>query len=147
MVEAPSEGAGIYRGTMTLPAGSYTLGVQGGEPEKLLHNDTTVEAAQKTLAIEVEPDATVEDRDVNSDFERMASIAKAGSGIAMDGSYFDVTASHLPVVDHTETQIIQAGLFSNPSDSRTQIAHWSFFAIFIVLITTEWILRKRGGLV
>ena len=45
----------------------------------------------------------MEDRDVNADPERMASIAKAGSGIAMDGCYFDVVANHLPVVDHTET--------------------------------------------
>ena len=147
MVEAPAEGAGIYRGTLTLPAGTYTLSVHGGEPERLLESDKTVDAAQKTLQIEVQPDATVEDRDVNADPEKMASIAKAGSGIALDGPYFDVLASHLPVIDHTETQVVQAGLFSNPADVRTRYAHWGFFALFVVLISAEWILRKRGGLV
>jgi hypothetical protein len=147
MVEAPAEGAGIYRGTMTLPAGQYVLSVHGGDPEKLLTSDTTVDPAQKTLQIEVQPDATVEDRDVNADPQKMASIAKAGSGVALDGPYFDVLASHLPVIDHTETQVVQAGLFSNPGDIRTKYAHWAFFALFIALITAEWVLRKRGGLV
>ena len=147
MVEATSEGAGIYRGTMTLPAGSYSLSVRGGDPERLLASDTTVDPAQKTLQIDVLPDATVEDRDVNADPQRMASIAKAGSGIATDGAYFDVLANHLPVIDHTDVQVVQAGLFSNPADPRTQYAHWAFFAIFAVLITAEWVLRKRGGLV
>jgi hypothetical protein len=147
MVEASSEGAGIYRGTMTLPAGSYGLSVRGGDPERLLASDTTVDPAQKILQIDVLPDATVEDRDVNADPQRMAAIAKAGSGVAMDGAYFDVLANHLPVIDHTDVQVVQAGLFSNPADPRTQYAHWAFFAIFAVLITAEWVLRKRGGLV
>ena len=147
MVEVPAEGAGIYRGTMTLPAGNFMLTVHGGDAEKLLANDTSVEAAQKTLEIEVQPDATVEDRDVNADPQQMASIAKAGSGVGLDGSYFDVLADHLPVVDHTETTVVQAGLFSNPNDIRTKYAHWAFFGIFVALITAEWILRKRGGLV
>ncbi|HEY2589872.1 MAG TPA: hypothetical protein VGI81_29275 [Tepidisphaeraceae bacterium] len=147
MVEAPSEGAGIYRGTITLPAGDYALSLHGGEPERLLAVDTNVDPAQKTLQIDVQPDATVEDRDVNADPQRMAAIARAGSGIALDGPYFDVLANHLPVVDHTETQIVQAGLFSDPNDPRTGYAHWAFFGIFVILITAEWILRKRGGLV
>jgi hypothetical protein len=147
MVAAPSEGAGIYRGNMTLPSGTYLLSVHGGQAEKLLNSDTTVDAAQKTLSIEVQPNATVEDRDVNADPQTMASIARAGSGVAMDGAYFDVLASHLPVVDRTETQVVQAGLFSDPNDARTQIVHWSFFALFVILLTAEWILRKRGGLV
>jgi len=147
MVPAPSEGAGIYRGSLTLPAGSFTLSVHGGEPERLLSSDATVDTAQKNLSIEVEPNATVEDRDVNADPEMMSSIARAGSGIAMDGCYFDVLANHLPMVDRTEIQVIQAGLFSDPNDTRTKIAHWVFFGLFIGLITTEWILRKRGGLV
>ena len=147
MIEAPSEGPGIYRGTLTLPAGSYALNVRGGDPERLLASDTSVDPAQKSLQIEVQPDATVEDRDVNSDPQQMAAIAKAGSGIALDGPYFDVLGNHLPVIDHTETQVVQAGLFSNPDDPRTKAAHWAFFALFVILITTEWILRKRGGLV
>jgi hypothetical protein len=147
MVPAPSEGAGIYRGSMTLPAGSYTLSLNGGQAGRLLAADTTVDPAQKTLNIEVAPNAMVEDRNVNADPEKMAAIAAAGSGVAMDGAYFDVLAAHLPVVDRTETQVTRAGLFSDPNDRRTQLVHWAFFAFFILLITTEWILRKRYGLV
>jgi hypothetical protein len=147
MVPAPSEGAGIYRGNMTLPAGSYVLAVRGGKSEALLSGDSSVDPAQKTLSIEVQPNATVEDRDVNADPQTMAAIARAGSGIAMDGAYFQVLANHLPVIDRTETQVIQAGLFSDPNDARTQIAHWVFFGVFIILLSAEWILRKRGGLV
>ena len=147
MTEAPSEGAGIYRGTVTLPSGSFSLAIKGGEAQTLLDSDTTVDPSQKTQSIDVQPNATVEDRDVNADPSRMASIAKAGSGIAMDGCYFDVLANHLPMIDHTDTQVVQAGLFSDPNDPRTQIVHWTFFAVFTILITAEWILRKRGGLV
>jgi hypothetical protein len=147
MAEAPSEGPGIYRGTLTLAAGDYSLGVRGGEPGRLLASDASVDPSQKSLQIDVQPDATVEDRDVNADPQRMAAIARAGSGVAMDGPCFDILASHLPVVDHTETQIVQAGLFSDPNDVRTSYAHWAFFAIFVVLISAEWLLRKRGGLV
>ncbi len=147
MTEAPTEGPGIYRGTLTLPAGSYELGIDGGEPGRLLAADTTVDAAQKTLKIDVAADAAIEDRDVNTDPQRMIAIAKAGNGIATDGCYFDVLASRLPVINRTQTQVTQAGLFSNPRDRHTQLAHWAFFAVFVTLLTAEWILRKRGGLV
>ncbi len=78
MTEAPSEGAGIYRGSMTLPAGLFYLRVSGGQAERLLNADNTVEAAQKTLRIEVSPNATLEDRDVNADPQHMESIATGG---------------------------------------------------------------------
>jgi hypothetical protein len=147
MTPTPSEGAGVYRGSMTLSAGSYTLAVKDGKAAQLLDSDSSVDTSQKTLKIEVTADATVEDHDVNTDPETMTAIAAAGSGISTDGCRFDVLAEHLPVVDRTETQIVQAGLFSDPKDPRTQIAHWLFFGLFVTLITAEWILRKRGGLV
>jgi hypothetical protein len=147
MVEAPAEGPGIYRATLSLPAGSFDLTLHGGEIERLLAADTTADAKQRSLQIDVQPNAMVEDRDVNADPQRMSAIAKAGAGIALDGPYFDVLATHLPVVSHTDVQVTQAGLFSNPNDPRTSYAHWAFFAIFVVLITAEWVLRKRGGLV
>ena len=54
--------------------------------------------------------------------------------VAVDGPYFDVLANHLPVIDHTEIQVVQAGLFSSPNDTRTSLAHWAFFAAFVILI-------------
>ena len=147
MAEASSEGAGIYRGTMTLPAGSYVLAIRGGEPERMLASDSSLDPKQKTLEIEVQPNATQEDRDVNTDPQQMAAIARAGDGVALDGPFFDVMGNHLPVVDRTQTVILQAGLFSSPNNPRTYWAHWIFFGIFVLLITAEWVLRKRGGLV
>lgn len=147
MIESPAEGPGIYRGTLALPAGSFELSLAGGEIERLLAADTTSDPKQRMLRIEVQPNATVEDRDVNADPVRLSAIARAGGGVALDGPYFDVLAGHVPVVSHTEVQITQAGLFSNPDDPRTSYAHWAFFGTFVLLITAEWVLRKRGGLV
>jgi len=132
---------------MTLPSGNYTLSVNGGKAEQLLSSDNTVDAAQKTLGIEVQPNAMVEDRDVNADPQTMASIAHSGSGIAMDGAYFDVLASHLPVVDRTENADRSSRIIQRPERCPNTNRHWAFFAVFIILLTAEWILRKRGGLV
>lgn len=147
MIESPAEGPGIYRGTLVLPAGSFELSLNGGQVQRLLAADTTSDPKQRTLRIEVQPNATVEDRDVNADPQRLSAIARAGRGVALDGAYFDVLAGHLPVINHTDVQVTRAGLFSNPDDPRTGYAHWAFFAVFVVLITVEWVLRKRGGLV
>lgn len=145
MVHVPAEGAGAYRGTLYLPPGAYRLGLRGAQVERLLAADS--EPFQKTIEIEVQPDAIVEDRDVNTDYPRMAAIARAGEGVALDGPYFDALAEALPVVDRIDVTVNQAGLFSNPDDVRTRYAHWAFFGLFVALITTEWVLRKRGGLI
>ena len=147
MSPAPSDGAGMYRGSMPLPAGDFTLGVRGGEPQRLLDADNSVDTAHRSLAIQVQAGITLEDRDVNADPQMMESIARAGGGIAMEGCWFDVLAGHVPVVDRINTRITQAGLFSDPNDPRTKLAHWGFFTLFVLLLTSEWILRKRGGLV
>jgi len=144
MVEAPAEGPGVYRGALTLSAGSYALALRGGQPDEMLKGESS---GQKTLQIEVQSNSTIEDRNVNTDPQLMESIARAGDGIALDGAYFDVLGDHVPVIDRTETIVSQAGLFSSPNDPRTWWAHWIFFGTFVVLLTAEWILRKRGGLV
>ena len=144
MVAAPAEGPGIFRGTLNLPAGSYVLSLRGGQPEQLLKGEN---AAQKTLQIEVQSNASVEDQNVNTNPSVMEAIARDGDGIALDGPYFDVLADQLPEVDRTKTTVSQAGLFNNPDYRRTWWAHWIFFGCFVVLLTAEWVLRKLGGLV
>lgn len=144
MIAAPAEGPGIFRGTLNLLAGSYVLGLRGGQPEQLLKGEN---AAQKTLQVEVQSNASVEDQNVNTDPPLMEAIAREGDGIALDGPFFDILADQLPVIDRTETMVFQAGLFSSPDNRQTWWAHWIFFGCFVVLLTAEWVLRKLGGLV
>ena len=144
MIPAPAEGPGIFRGTLNLPAGSYVLGLRGGQPEQLLNGENE---AQKMLQIEVQSNASVEDQNVNTDAQLMEAIAKEGDGIALDGPYFDVLSDQLPIIDRTETMVSQAGLFSSPDNPRTWWAHWIFFGCFVALLSAEWIFRKWGGLV
>jgi len=56
-------------------------------------------------------------------------------------------ASHLPQSSRKVTTTQQFGVFADPQAVYTRIAHWSFLALFVVLITVEWVLRKVGGLV
>jgi hypothetical protein len=89
----------------------------------------------------------VEDRNLNADPQRMAAIARAGNGTALDGPDFGRLASELPQTDHVGTAVFRIGLFDDPRNWRTRFAHWSALVAFVGLITAEWILRKRGGLV
>jgi hypothetical protein len=42
---------------------------------------------------------------------------------------------------------MQIGFFTDPSAPGTKWAHWGFLAVFATLLTLEWALRKRAGLV
>ncbi len=137
---------GFYHATLpTLPPGQIELALAGPEIEQLMASDTT-DAARK-LGIQVLADSNLEMQNINADHEAMEQIAQAGGGIALDAAYADVLAEHLPDLRHNETTIEQIGMFADPKDPWTRKAHWAFLAAFVSLITTEWILRKAGGLV
>jgi hypothetical protein len=67
--------------------------------------------------------------------------------VAADVAYADVVGLHIPNSDHPLESIQQIGLFSDPQNSFNRLAHWVFLIVFVTLITTEWIVRKIGGLV
>ncbi|HXE55251.1 MAG TPA: hypothetical protein VN541_19665, partial [Tepidisphaeraceae bacterium] len=146
MAGAPLEGAGTYRGTLQLPPGSYSITLHGGDVDHLLQTGSAPGQSQ-SIQIDVQANALVEDRDVNTDPARMQAIAAAGKGAAFDGPSVDMLAKALPVVDRTEVEVTRAGLYTNPDDPRTRYAHWAFFSLFLGLITAEWVLRKRAGLI
>jgi hypothetical protein len=145
LVDSPQT-PGFYHATLpNLPAGQIELTLAGGEVEQLLDSDTS-EAARK-LNIQVLADENLELQNINADHQAMEQIAQAGGGIALDAQYAGVLADHIPDLRHDETKIQQLGMFTDPKDPWTRKAHWGFLAIFVTLITAEWILRKAGGLV
>ncbi len=145
LTESP-DAAGFYRGALTAPgAGGVELALRGDRIEKLMNADPS--ASQKTMTIDVQSQLDVERQNVNADHATLQSIAQAGAGIALDATYADLLAPHLPELDEHTQSFEQIGLFTDPKDRHTRRVHWAFLGAFVLLITTEWIIRKRGGLV
>jgi hypothetical protein len=143
LVDVP-DAPGLYRAALTgLPAGSIDLSLRG--VDRLLADVT--DEKQRTLAIRIQPHLTVEQRDTNTDKPHLASIAKAGGGISLDGPYAAILARHIPQPKLEQTSIEQLGFFGDPKSRYTRLTHWIFLGAFCVLITAEWVIRKAGGLV
>ena len=102
---------------------------------------------QKALSIRVQPEVTVEQRDINTDKTKLAEIAKAGGGIMLDGQYASVLAKYIPRPMIEQTRIEQLGFFGDPTNRYTKLTHWIFLGIFCLLISLEWVIRKSIGLV
>ncbi len=144
-VESP-ETPGYYRATLGgLPAGNEEISLRGSEVERLLDTDPSV--TQKTLHLTITPSVNLEQRNMNTDPALLARVAQAGGGFSVDANYADVLASNLPAVQRTQVSTQEAGFFSDPRAAGTKWAHWVFLALFALLITTEWALRKASGLV
>jgi hypothetical protein len=145
----PMEGGaspGFYTATLGgLPVGDVEIALRGPEVDRLLATDPSV--TQKTLLIKIEPSMNAERRNMNTDPVLLDEVAKAGGGYSLDAQYADVLLSRLPAIEHTETLASQLGLFTDPAAPGTRAAHWSFLALFAALLTAEWLLRKRAGLV
>jgi hypothetical protein len=145
-MEDSPEAPGYYRAVFpNLPPGQIELTLQGDQINRLMATDTV--PANRTLDVQVLADANLEMQNINADHQAMEQLAEAGGGIALDAPYFDVLADHIPNLRHDQTTIQQIGLFTDPKDPWTRKAHWAFLLLFVSLITTEWILRKAGGLV
>lgn len=140
------EAPGYYRATFSsLPAGTIELSLKGFEVERLLNEDPA--AAQKTLLLQVQEQINLEQRDMNTSATVMEAVARAGGGIALSGAYSDVLATSLPRLEQTYVSRQQIGFFTAPNDRHTRLTHWVFLAAFALLITAEWMLRKRAGLI
>jgi hypothetical protein len=146
LIELP-DAPGYYRATLGgVPAGRVDVSLQGGPVEQLLAKEQ-VAAAQRTLAVDVQSQLSVEQRNVNADRAAMVRLAEAGGGIALDGPYADVLAAHLPKLNYETETVEQFGLFASPKDPHTRTTHWLFLAIFAAVATAEWVIRKAAGLV
>jgi hypothetical protein len=143
LIEVP-DSLGLYRATLTgLPPGNIDLSLRG--VDRLLADVT--DEKQRMLAVCIQPHLTVEQRDTNTDKPHLASIAKAGGGISLDGPYAAILARHIPQPKLEQTSIEQLGFFGDPKSRYTRLTHWIFLAAFCLLITAEWVIRKAGGLV
>ena len=138
---------GYYRAVLSgLPAGTAVLSLEGESVQPLLDKDQ-VPAAQRTLTLDVQSQLSVEQRNINADRAAMASLAEAGGGFALDGPYVDVLAGSLPELNYTTETVEEVGLFADPNDRHTRWAHWAFLAVFAVVASAEWVIRKAAGLV
>jgi hypothetical protein len=145
MTEVP-DAPGQYRATLgNLPAGQVELTLQGPEVEKLLADDP--KASQKALTVEVASTLNLEQRNVNADHRSLGGLASAGGGAMVGGAHADVLADHIPELNYTTTTAEQVSLFADPKERYTRTAHWVFLAVFVGLISAEWIVRKMSGLV
>ena len=144
-VEVP-ESPGQYRAVLAgVRAGQMELSLGGTGIGNLLADVT--DEKQKALSIRVQPEVTVEQRDINTDKTKLAEIAKAGGGIMLDGQYASVLAKYIPRPMIEQTRIEQLGFFGDPTNRYTKLTHWIFLGIFCLLISLEWVIRKSIGLV
>lgn len=142
----PMESPGYYQATLTgLPIGDVEISLRGTEVERLLDSDPSV--TLRSLLIKVYPTLNAERQNMNSDPALLETITRAGGGFSVDGPYADVLLSRMPKIEHVETSVYQLGFFTDPAAAGTKWAHWGFLGLFAVVITLEWGLRKRAGLV
>jgi hypothetical protein len=145
LVELP-DAPGYYRATLAgVPAGRLELSLQGDAAERLLAADPA--ATQKTFAVDVQSQLSVEQRNVNADRAAMRRVAEAGGGACLDGPYADVLAAHVPRLNYETQRVEQVGLFTPPTERYARLSHWAFLAAFVILASAEWIIRKSAGLI
>ena len=88
-----------------------------------------------------------EDLNLSADPALMAVLAKSGNGASFDVSEARKLAAALPNTDHVQTLSKRIGLFENAQEASTRYLHWAVYITLVVLLSAEWIMRKRRGLV
>ncbi len=137
---------GFYYGNLAgLEPGRYRITLHGAGIAHQLKNDPT--AVVRQLIIRVRPQRNLELTDLSSDPAAMRRIALAGGGLMTAGPYANMLARRLPELSQTLRIPQQAGLFLHPHSGWTKFIHYLFLTLFAGLITLEWVLRKRAGLI
>jgi hypothetical protein len=91
-----------------------------------------------------------EDRNLSPNPLLLASIATSAGpslGHVFDESAISDLAAALPREDRVDAQTIRVGLFENPAAASTRLLHWIALVLFLAVLTVEWTLRKRRGLI
>ena len=117
----------------------------GPEVQRLLAEDPT--ATSKSLLIDVAAMQNLEQRNTNTDRAMLVRVTQAGGGVVLNGSEADVLATALPKVRQMHTSVREVGLFTDPKERETWWVHGGFLVVFSLLLTAEWVSRKRVGLV
>ncbi len=137
---------GFYYGNLAgLEPGRYSITLQGSKIAHQMKNDPT--AVVRHLIIRVRPQQNLELADLSSDPAAMRRIALAGGGLMTSGPYANMLARRLPKLSQTLKIPQQAGLFLHPRSGWTKFMHYLLLTLFAGLITLEWVLRKRAGLI
>jgi hypothetical protein len=129
-----------------LAAGQVELTLHGDKVDELLKDDP--KALQKSLNVEVVKTDNLDLENVNADFPNLQSLSDQGGGVMLNASYANVLTEHLPDLSYLSNRGQRIGLFNDPEkEPYARPTHWVFLALFVGLITAEWIIRKAAGLV
>ncbi len=127
------EGGGRYAGSLgVLPEGTYTYAARGVRGEAELGRDAG------SFSVE---SLSIEFMDPGSDPLLLRQMALRSGGVALDGSGAPSLADSL-----AERGLLRPSIRTIESSSRLW-QRFPFLALVLVLLTAEWFLRKRRGLV
>ncbi|MFN5050496.1 MAG: carboxypeptidase-like regulatory domain-containing protein, partial [Planctomyces sp.] len=128
-LQADDNVPGIYRGRVTgLPAGDYEVSVQAA--------GYSAEALQARSSFTVTATAAAELRDGSANEGLLRQVAEAGGGQFLREEDLRRLPEILSV--YTDGRIVE-------SDTLLWQSYWWFLSI-LLLLTMEWLLRRRAGL-
>jgi uncharacterized membrane protein len=132
-----------FRGTFARAdvAGEYRVTVKGGGRDELAHEDVNGEASARFLVYDEDVELT--NRAANHDL--MRKLAAAGGGTCRRGE---------ELRSYLEELLQQPGSHERPKvtlypDWRTTGPSWflpGFFVTFVMILSCEWLLRRRWGM-
>lgn len=129
VVPLDAQGSGQYRSEIRgLPVGTHTFSVQAHE------GSNPIGTTEGSFVVESH---TVESSDLRSDPEMLAAIARASGGQYRP---LEDWRQLLPVLQPTPT------LVAHEQRLGIEIRHVGWFILLALLLTAEWLLRKRSGM-
>jgi hypothetical protein len=132
-MSSQGEGSGRYETSVSggLPAGRYTLRVEGGE-------DTSAEAASEPveLPITVAPRFEAEMSDLSGDDRVLRRIAAASGGQFLTLDQFSTLPDRLAENRQKQSRLVEYTLWDSPY----------LFGFVLACLSAEWALRKKFGL-
>lgn len=126
----PSDEAGQFRaGGAALPPGEYRYRARAVDPE----SGTELHEASGTFWVE---SMGPEFARTGIDRESLAQIAAQSGGLAVDRASLRDLVSSIPEAVRRIGRVEEIELWN----------HWVLFALFVLVLSTEWFLRRRRGL-